>query len=179
MKWGIDSSWSLFLDRDGVINERLPDDYVKRPEEFRFIKGVEEAIAQFSTVFGHIFVVTNQQGIGKGIMTESNLSEVHDYMLKAIIDTGGRISRVYHAPSLASEGSKMRKPETGMGLIEKMEFPEIDLHRSVMVGDSDSDILFGKRLGMKTVKIGDTDVDRSDADLCFPGLMEFLNWLKA
>ena len=52
MKWGIDSSWSLFLDRDGVINERLPDDYVKRPEEFRFIKGVEEAIAQFSTVFG-------------------------------------------------------------------------------------------------------------------------------
>jgi D-glycero-D-manno-heptose 1,7-bisphosphate phosphatase len=177
MNWKIDRSWTLFLDRDGVINVRIPGDYVKNPEEFVFIEGVPESVAVLSEVFGHIFVVTNQQGIGKGIMTERNLEEVHDYMRQILHGVNGRIAQVYHAPALASEGSSLRKPETGMGLKAKEDFPEVDFERSVMVGDSDSDIEFGKRLGMKTVKIGKAEEDRSGADLCFETLVEFKNWL--
>lgn len=178
MVWKPDSSWTLFLDRDGVINVRIPDAYVKLPSEFIFIEGVPESIAELSRLFGHIFVVTNQQGIGKGIMTERNLQEVHNYMHAELQKNSVRISKVYHAPHLASEGSAMRKPGTGMGEKAKEDFPEVDFQKSVMVGDSDGDIEFGKRLGMKTVKIGDPKTDRSGADLCFSGLVDFTKWLK-
>jgi histidinol-phosphate phosphatase family protein len=178
MEWKIDKSWTLFLDRDGVINVRKPDAYVQYPEEFFFIEGVQEAIAVFTEIFGNIFVVTNQQGIGKGIMTERNLKEVHDYMHEELVRYNARISKVYHAPDLANSGSKIRKPETGMGMMAKEEFPEVDFQRSIMVGDSDSDIEFGKRLGMKTVKIGVKENDRSGADLVLNNLSELVNWIK-
>jgi histidinol-phosphate phosphatase family protein len=171
--WNIDSSWTLFLDRDGVINQRIIDDYVKTIEEFIFLDEVPEAIVHFSKIFKRIVVVTNQQGIGKGVMTESNLSTVHTYMVQEIEKLGGRIDAVYFAPQLAKENSLMRKPEGGMALKAKSEFPEIDFSKSVMVGDSDSDIEFGKRLGMKTVKISPTKMDDSKADL----YIEHLNQL--
>lgn len=164
MKWKVSKEWTLFLDRDGVINKRIPDSYVQFPEEFVFIKGVCETIAQCSGIFGNIFVVTNQQGIGKGLMSESNLSDVHRYMLDHIEGAGGKISAVYFAPQLASENSIMRKPNPGMGLKAKEEFPEIDFTKAIMIGDSNSDIEFGKKLGMKTVKIGKGKPDASNAD---------------
>jgi histidinol-phosphate phosphatase family protein len=168
--WNIDSSWTLFLDRDGVINQRIIDDYVKTTEEFVFLEEVPNSIVHFSKIFGRIVVVTNQQGIGKGLMTESNLSAVHTYMIQEIEKLGGRIDAVYFAPQLAKENSAMRKPGSGMALKAKSEFPEIDFSKSVMVGDSDSDIEFGKRLGMKTVKISPTKMDDSNADLYVEGL---------
>jgi histidinol-phosphate phosphatase family protein len=176
--WNIDSSWTLFLDRDGVINQRIMDDYVKTIEEFIFLNEVPEAIVHFSKIFGRIVVVTNQQGIGKGLMTESNLSAVHTYMIQEIEKLGGRIDAVYFAPQLAKENSAMRKPEGGMALKAKSEFPEIDFSKSVMVGDSDSDIEFGKRLGMKTVKISPTKMDDSKADLYVERLNQLAKSLK-
>lgn len=80
MKWGIDHTWTLFLDRDGVINERLMGAYVRSIDEFKFLQEIPETIAQLSTIFGRVIVVTNQQGIGKGLMTERNLEEVHAYI---------------------------------------------------------------------------------------------------
>jgi len=71
--FSFNKSWTLFLDRDGVINERIVDDYVKNPSEFDFLPGVLQAIKIFTGVFGNIFIVTNQQGIGKGIMSEDDL----------------------------------------------------------------------------------------------------------
>lgn len=152
--WNITNEWSLFLDRDGVINKRIVDDYVKTPEEFEFLPGALEAIARFTKLFSHIFVVTNQQGIGKKIMTERNLSEIHTYMRKEIEKAGGKLSAIYFAPDIASKHNTLRKPQTGMGLQAKKDFPEIDFSKSIMVGDSESDILFGTNLGMKTIKIG-------------------------
>lgn len=150
----IDKTWTLFLDRDGVINERIVGSYVKHTEEFIFLPGVPDTIAGFSQIFGRIIVVTNQQGIGKGYMTECNLSEVHDYMRNQIESAGGKFDAILHAPQLAVENSSFRKPEPGMGLQAKELFPEIDFAKSIMVGDSDSDIAFGKNLGMITVRIG-------------------------
>jgi D-glycero-D-manno-heptose 1,7-bisphosphate phosphatase len=77
--WNIDASWTLFLDRDGVVNKRLMNDYVKSVGEFELLPDVDEAIRLAGSVFGTIVVVTNQQGIGKGLMTERNLSDIHAY----------------------------------------------------------------------------------------------------
>lgn len=162
-KFYIDFSWTLFLDRDGVINERLVGDYVKNPEDFHFKSGVLEAVAAFSKIFGRIIVVTNQQGIGKNIMTERNLSDIHRYMISEIQKHGGRIDAVYFAPQLAQENSEMRKPNSGMALQAKRDFGEIDFAKSVMIGDSDSDIVFGQNLGMITVKLANVDVAKVQA----------------
>jgi len=179
MSWKTDRTWTLFLDRDGVINERLIGDYVKSTGEFKLIDGVAEAIRLASAVFGRIVVVTNQQGIGKGLMTERNLSDIHAYCLRMITEQGGRIDGFYFAPSLAAEGSLLRKPATGMGLQAKAEFPEIDFSRSVMIGDSVSDMEFGKNLGMKTVFIPTGTTTYEKADLKSASLLEAIKYITA
>lgn len=176
--WNVDKTWTLFLDRDGVINVRIPDDYVKTKDEFEFIEGVPESIAQFNKIFGHVFVVTNQQGIGKGVMTERNLDEVHDYMQEILKRSSAEITKYYFAPQLKSENSEMRKPNVGMALLAKNEFPFVNFEKSIMVGDSDSDIEFGKRLGMKTVKVDANRIDYSGADACVENLNELVKLLN-
>lgn len=168
----INKDWTLFLDRDGVINKRLPGDYVKTVFEFEFLEGVTEAIKNLSGVFGKIVVVTNQQGIAKRVYSEQDLHVIHSFMLQDIEKAGGRIDKVYFAPNLASENNPMRKPGTGMALAAKKDFPEIDFSKSIMVGDSESDIQFGKASGMKTVFISAEDKS-SSADFCFSSLLEF------
>ena len=150
----IDKTWSLFLDRDGVINKKLENNYVRKWEEFEFLPGVLDSLSVFAKVFGRIFIVTNQQGIGKGLMTEDDLKVIHNKMLKEIEGHGGRIDRIFHCPFKADENSKLRKPETGMGLLTQKEFPEVRFERSVMVGDEIIDMEFGKRLGMVNVFVG-------------------------
>ena len=176
MKWEIDRSWALFLDRDGVINERIPDDYVRNAGEFKLLPGVIEALQIANNLFKTIVVVTNQQGIGKGLMTECNLSEVHDYCLQLIAEGGGRIDRFYFAPNLWQENSALRKPNTGMALLAQHDFPWIDFHRAVMIGDSDSDIQFGLQLGMKTIYISQTET-HPEADHTTASLLDALNWM--
>jgi histidinol-phosphate phosphatase family protein len=158
MRFSIDKTWTLFLDRDGVINVRLIDDYVKTPEDFTFIEGVPEAIKELSSKFGRIVVVTNQQGIGKGLMTESDLENVHNKMLAEISKVGGNIDRIYFSPFKKEENNITRKPQIGMALQARKDFPEINFKKSVMIGDSISDIIFGKKLKMKTVFVSD-DLD--------------------
>lgn len=153
-EWKVDKGWALFLDRDGVINERIVDGYVKNKEEFIFNDGVLDAIKKLSEIFGKIVVVTNQQGIGKGLMTEEDLKKVHDFMLSEIKKAGGRIDNIYFAPGLASPTNELRKPNIGMALQAQKDFPEINFSKSVMIGDSPSDMAFGKNAGMKTIFIG-------------------------
>jgi len=177
--WNIDRTWSVFLDRDGVINQRIENGYVTCPEDFIFLPGVTDALKIFHSFFRRIIVVTNQQGIGKGIMTEKDLERVHGFMLKKIHSCGGRIDAVYHSPYLAGLNHPMRKPNIGMALKAKEDFPEIDFSRSVMIGDSDSDILFGKTCGMKTVFINpDMSGGTNDAELCVSSLYEFAECLN-
>ena len=152
-KWGINQDWTLFLDRDGVINVRLVDDYVKTPSEFEFIQGVQEAIAQLSKIFKTIVVVTNQQGIGKGLMQVADLELIHQKMKDEIFANGGRIDGIYYCPFLASENSILRKPNIGMALLAQKDFEHIQFNKSIMVGDSKSDMQFGRNAGMKNVYV--------------------------
>jgi len=151
----IDKTWTLFLDRDGVINVRLIDDYVKNPDDFIFVEGVLEAIRDLSEKFGRIVIVTNQQGIGKGLMTENELEKVHNKMLAEINKFGGKIDRIYFSPFRKEENNITRKPQIGMALQARKEFSDINFKKSIMIGDSISDILFGKKLKMKTVFVSD------------------------
>lgn len=150
-----DKTWTLFLDRDGVINELRPEDYVKSESEFVWINGSKEAIRDLSKIFGSVIVVTNQQGIGKGLMTEYDLEKIHWKMQNEVESIGGKIDRVYYCPHLANVKPKCRKPETGMAELALQDFPAINFKKSVMIGDSDSDMEFGKRLEMFTIRVGE------------------------
>jgi D-glycero-D-manno-heptose 1,7-bisphosphate phosphatase len=143
---------TLFLDRDGIINIHLKNDYVKNWEEFEFLPGVLEAFALLSQEFQKILIVTNQRGVGKGLMTENNLKCIHQKMISEIEKYGGRIDKIYYCTDVNSENIN-RKPNSGMAFQAKKDFPDIEFTRSVMVGDSLSDLEFGKRLGMKTILI--------------------------
>ncbi len=171
-----DKSWTLFLDRDGVINKKLPGDYVKSWSEFEFIQGVPEALRLFDDIFGKIIIVTNQQGVGKGIMTEKQLFSLHDKMTREIERAGGRLNAIYFSKSLAEENHQSRKPNTGMAELAKNKFPEIDYQKSIMVGDSVKDMEFGKKLNMISVFIkGDPEENPDDSlvDYTFSSLIEF------
>ena len=150
-----DKTWTLFLDRDGVINVKPLVDYVKCWEEFNFAPGALEAIKKLSGIFGKIIVVTNQQGIGKGLYTAAELEYIHSNMLEKINESGGRIDSIYYCPDLAVYNPPCRKPNTGMAYRAKEDYPQIDFKKAVMVGDSISDMEFGKELGMYLVFVSE------------------------
>jgi histidinol-phosphate phosphatase family protein len=152
----IDKTWTLFLDRDGVINLHYPNDYVKSWDEFYFLEGVLDAVRKLSTLFRRIIIVTNQQGVGKGLMSHEDLQFIHDEMMKEVKKYGGRIHAIYVATDLKDKDIQlMRKPSTGMAKRAKRDFPEIDFSKAIIVGDSVTDMEFGRNLGMVTVFIGD------------------------
>ena len=154
----IDRGWTLFLDRDGVINRRIVGGYVKEWTQFEFLPGVLEAISKFSALFGRIIVVSNQQGVGKGLMTEKEVEEIHRQMTEELLKSGGKIDAIYFSPHLESTGSVIRKPGIGMALRARKQFPGIKFKQSLMAGDSISDMRFGKRVGMKTVFLSPENV---------------------
>lgn len=160
----IDKTWTLFLDRDGVINYEKKEDYIRNWDEFNFYAGVPEAIASLNELFGIIVIVTNQKGIGKGLMTAKDLQGIHDPMLQSIEKSGGKIDKIYYCPDLADD-SPNRKPQPGMAFSAKADFPEIDLSKSIMVGNRMSDMKFGKNAGMRTVFLATTHPDTPYPDL--------------
>lgn len=177
----IDATWTLFLDRDGVINKEIRDGYVLNWEMFRFEEGVLAALPLLAGKFGHIVMVTNQRCIGKGLLTEEGLRDIHTRMLEAVTAQGGRIDKIYFCPDL-DNNSPCRKPNEGMALQAKTDFPDIDFSKSVMVGNTLSDMKFGKDKGMTTVFIPSTK-----PELPFPhplmdyrckGLLEFSSLIQ-
>jgi histidinol-phosphate phosphatase family protein len=176
MNFKIDKTWTLFLDRDGVINQKRDNDYVKNWAEFLFVKGSLNAISNLSKLFGRIIIVTNQRGVGKGLMKETDLITIHENMIKEIVLNNGKVDQIYFCTEV-SEFSFFRKPNSGMGLKAKLDFPDIDFSKSIIVGDSESDIIFGQKLGMKKVLIG-TSVGSLDLDGLYTSLFDFSNDLN-
>ena len=175
---------ALFLDRDGVINERLPGDYVKSPETFKPVPGFREAIRLLSQAFDPIIVVTNQQGIGKGLMDERQLTAVHDYMIGIVEKAGGRINAIYYCPHLKTGNCTCRKPATGMAWMALQDFPEINPEDTWMAGDSHSDMEFADKMGFRKVFIrGNTDAvaEKStvEPDFIFDSLYDFARFITA
>jgi histidinol-phosphate phosphatase family protein len=145
------TGWTLFLDRDGVINELLPMDYVKTRNEFIFRKEVANELANLGNYFDYIFVITNQQGVGKGLMNADDLTDVHLFMSEKIEEAGGRIDKIYSCTHLKEVDCECRKPKPGMLHTAFREFPEADPKKSILVGDSSSDIEMAKGFGIISV----------------------------
>lgn len=152
----IGKSWTLFLDRDGVINHEKKNDYVLNKEEFIFYDGVLKALAAFNKILGTIVIVTNQKGVGKNVMSLQDLEDIHTYMLHEIENAGGRIDKIYFCTDLDSD-SPNRKPNAGMALQAKADFSDIDFSKSIIAGNKLSDMGFGRNAGMHTVFIASTN----------------------
>ncbi len=174
---------TLFLDRDGVLNERLVDDYVKSPSELVPVPRLAETMALLSAFFSPIVVVTNQQGIGKGLMTEDDLGLVHEALRKEAMRLGGRIDGFYYCPHRSDALCNCRKPATGMALQAKADFPQIDFKNAWMVGDSVSDMDFAHNAGMHSVFIRGKEEDKGKSvpiapEYTFDDLAAFARFVK-
>ena len=143
----IDKSWTLFLDRDGVINVENPDGYINHWKEFVFYPEAKEAITMLSPLMYKTIVITNQRGVGRGITQLENLHEIHKNLSEAIEDNGGKIDKIYFCPNVENS-SPNRKPNPGMALTARQEFPCIDFSKSIMIGNNVSDMEFGRNINI-------------------------------
>jgi D-glycero-alpha-D-manno-heptose 1-phosphate guanylyltransferase len=176
----IDKDWTLFLDRDGVINEEILGEYVKHWGEFIFSKGVLDTFKKLSDRFGRIIVISNQRGVGKEIMTEADLQSIHLEMQREVEIVGGKIDKIYYCIE-KDDKCFNRKPNPGMALQAIKDFPGIDLGKTIMVGNKPSDMRFGRAAGVFTVFVTTTNPGQlfphPDIDLMYPTLSAFADAL--
>jgi D-glycero-alpha-D-manno-heptose 1-phosphate guanylyltransferase len=172
----IDKSWTLFLDRDGVINEERFGEYVLHWGEFIFSKGVLDVFKKLSASFGRVIIISNQRGVGKGLMTEAALQSIHLEMQREVEIVNGKIDKIYYCTE-KDDKCFNRKPNPGMALQALKDFPGIDLSKSIMVGNKPSDMKFGRAANMFTVFVRTTNPDQTfphpDIDMVFPSLYDF------
>lgn len=172
----INKDWTLFLDRDGVINHDKDNDYIRNWEEFRFYDTTLEAMALLAQRFSRIVIVTNQKGVGRELMTLADLQRIHQHMQEEINKTGGRIDRIYFCADL-DNNSPNRKPNPGMAFQAKADFPEIDFSKSIVAGNRTSDMEFGRNAGLYTVFVASTHPETPfpdpRIDLRFDTLLDF------
>lgn len=148
----IDRYDTLLLDRDGTVNVHIIGDYVRKWSDFEFIPGTLKAMAKFARHFKHIFIVTNQRGVGKGKYTEADLMDIHTKMCDEIEKAGGRIDKIYYCTALTQEDVR-RKPGRGMFDDILRDYPDIQLSKCLMVGDSESDMEFARNCGIDGVLV--------------------------
>ncbi len=178
---------TVFLDRDGVVNEKMPEGrYVSSRSDFRLLPGVAEAIARMNRAGIRVVVVSNQRGIALGLYTAADVEAIHAGLQELLASHGAHVDGFYYCPHDKGQ-CNCRKPLPGLFEQAQAQFPEISGESSVMIGDSLSDVEFGRRLGMTTVFLdGDperqkpgAEAARNLADLTFAGLAEAVDELLA
>jgi len=142
---------AAFLDRDGVINEDR-DDYVKNLSELRVFPYAPDAIRRLTDAGFEVIVVSNQQGVAKGLVSPENLLAIQNEIARLVTQAGGRISGFYYCTHLAGEDCSCRKPKPGL-IRRAAEEHGIDLQSSFMIGDSEKDIAAGAEAGCRTVLV--------------------------
>lgn len=143
---------TLLLDRDGTINVHIIGDYVRCWNDFEFIPGVLDALAKFAKHFKHIFIVTNQRGVGKGKYTEQDLVDIHNHMCAEIKKHGGRIDKIYYSTAL-DERDIRRKPGRGMFDDILRDYPDVSPAKCLMLGDGEVDMDFAQNCGITGIKV--------------------------
>lgn len=180
----IDKSWTIFLDRDGVINERIMGHYITKVEDFHFLPGVIEAIKIFNELLFKTIIVTNQAGVGKRLMSAGDLQEIHDHLEAELKKSGAFIDKIYACTDLATKAGNHRKPNPYMAIRASREIAGIDLTKSIMVGDTKSDMQFGRRIKAITVLIEhgleeQREIAEELIDYKFGSLGEFAYYLNS
>jgi D-glycero-D-manno-heptose 1,7-bisphosphate phosphatase len=155
----------VFLDRDGVINRKAAaGDYITSWEEMELLPGAARALARLRASLRKLIVVTNQRGIALGRLSEPDLLSIHEKLQCQLRSHGAELDAIYYCPH-DLDGCDCRKPRTGMFKVAFRDFPEAKPENSVMIGDSDSDITAGIRMGMRTIRVGETMDDAQHAPL--------------
>jgi D-glycero-D-manno-heptose 1,7-bisphosphate phosphatase len=178
---------TVFLDRDGVLNEKMPEGhYVTSWREFKVLPGAAEAVGRLNRAGLRVVVISNQRGIALGLYTASDVRTIHAEFQRLLNAYGAHIDAFYFC-SHDKQHCNCRKPLPGLFEEAVAEFPTITAATSVMIGDSLSDIEFGRRLGMPSIFIeGDptgrksgSDTAQKLADMHFPSLAEAVDTLLA
>jgi len=156
---------TVFLDRDGILNEKMPEgQYVRRWEEFRVLPGVPEALRRLNEAGLRVVVVSNQRGIARGLYTAADVAAIHGKFQELLGRAGARVDAFFICPHDKGE-CNCRKPLPGLFEQAVAQFPEIRAATSAMIGDSLSDIEFGRGLGMRTVFVeGDRERQKPGAE---------------
>lgn len=143
---------TVFLDRDGTINHRVEDGYVTSWSGFRFLPGAKDALRRLTQAGYRIVVVSNQAGVGKGLMSAADLQEITARFRAAVRASGGRIDDVFYCTHAPAENCDCRKPKPGL-LLRAASRRRVPLSKTFFVGDSESDVLAGQRAGCRTILI--------------------------
>ena len=156
--------WTVFLDRDGVLNAKAPpDDYIKTWQEFAWLPGAQDALRTLQDRGLRLIVVTNQQGIAKGLVKLDALDDIHQHMEADLARAGVRLDGIYVCPHLAGT-CDCRKPEVGMFRAAQRDHRGLRFERSVVLGDSESDLEAGRRIGARTVYLRGENAPQLEAD---------------
>jgi D-glycero-D-manno-heptose 1,7-bisphosphate phosphatase len=156
---------TVFLDRDGILNEKMPEgQYVTRWHDFHVLPGVPGALRRLNEAGLRVIVVSNQRGIAQGLYTAADVEAIHAEFQRLLNGAGARVDAFFICPH--DEGQcNCRKPLPGLFEQAVAQFPGITAATSAMIGDSLSDIEFGRRLGMTTIFIeGDPERRKSGAE---------------
>lgn len=138
---------AIFLDRDGVIIENV-DTYVRSWSDVQIYPQALEALSRYSKAPYHFVIVTNQSAIGRGIITAQQASEINGRLIETITNRGGRINAVFMCPHAPSDNCTCRKPQPGL-LLKATHFLDINLKRSIMIGDAFTDLQAAKEVHVK------------------------------
>lgn len=142
---------AVFLDRDGVINENRAD-HVKNWSEFKFLPGAIEAVARFTRAGVRVFVITNQAIINRGLATTDVVDLLNRRMVQELERHGGHVHAVAYCPHRPDEDCRCRKPQPGL-LLDLANRYDVDLGRSVLIGDALSDLEAGRVAGCRTLLV--------------------------
>jgi len=182
---GSDRRAVVFLDRDGVINRNRDGDYVRTPDDFEFLPGALEGLARLKQAGCTVIVVSNQAGVGRGLVSLEDLERIDEKMLQGISAHGGEVSLICYCTHRKDEGCLCRKPQTGL-LTKASQDLGVPLRGSYFVGDAESDVLAGFRAGCKTILVltGRTDASEIESwerkpDFVAEDLPAAVEWILA
>lgn len=145
----------IFLDRDGIINFKAPKaSYITKWKDFIFLPGIKESLSKLNKNGYDLYIITNQPGIARKLMTKTDLDDIHRHMVKKLKKSGVRIKQIYTCTHGWNDGCDCRKPKPGLLLQAALE-NKINLVDSYFIGDDERDVQAGKNAGCKTVFIGE------------------------
>ncbi len=155
---------AVFLDRDGVLNERpAPHAYVSRPEDLKLLPGVPEGLRALSSRGFALVVVSNQQGLAKKLLTREALDAIHAKLRAALSGAGAPLLDVWVCPHAETEGCGCRKPAPGL-LQGAAARHGLALEQSFLIGDSLSDVAAGRAAGTRTILLAEEPCPEADAE---------------
>ncbi len=166
---------AIFIDRDGVINCRRPGDYVLDWSQFVFMPGIREALQQLSSLGLPMIIISNQAAVGKGLLDSAGLEEITARMNEELLADGTSLAAAYYCTHRIEDNCQCRKPRPALLFSAAADF-NVDLSRSIFVGDSDTDaqaaraagcasVLFGSDTGLQPTSASDLPAAHTAIDL--------------